>query len=117
MMKLIKGFTRQCCNALQGVSCWNDAISEIVEVVPHKVCASVCGQCRTISQEKYYRVLVVLPGRKLAAMHSPKMQKVVHIAGFILSIGDATPSYEDLLIIAVVLFAHCFSGKFTQKIQ
>lgn len=67
-MKLIKEFTRQCCNALRGVSCWSGAISEVVEVVACKVCASVCGQDRTISQEKYCVVLVVLPGRKLAAV-------------------------------------------------
>lgn len=67
-MKLIKEFTRQCCNALWGVSCWSGAISEAVEFVAHKVCASVCGQDRTISQEKYCVVLVVLPGRNLAAI-------------------------------------------------
>lgn len=116
-MKLIKGFTRQCCNALRGVSCWNGAISEVVEVVPHKVSASVCGQCRTISQEKYCIVLVVRPGRKLAATRGPEKCK-----GCAYSSLYSEPwvmwhrNYEDLLIITVVVFAHFFSGKFTQKI-
>lgn len=74
-MKLIKEFTRQCCSALRGVSRWNEAISEVVEVVPHKVSASVCGQCRTISQKKYRIGLVVPPGRTLAAMRGSRMCK------------------------------------------
>lgn len=116
-MKLIKEFTRQCCNALRGVSCWSGAISEVVEVVPHKVCASVCGQCRTISQEKYCLVLVVLPGRKRAAVHGPKMRK-----GCAYSRLYSEPQVmghrrcEDFLIVTVVLFAHFFSRKLTQKI-
>lgn len=58
---------------LRGASCWNAAISEVVEVVPRKVSASVCGQRRTISQEKYCMGLVVPPGRTLAAMRGSKM--------------------------------------------
>lgn len=75
-MKLIKEFTRQCCNALQGVSSWPAAISEVVEVFAHEVCASVCGQHTTVSQEKCCIMMAVHPGRKLAAMRGPELRKV-----------------------------------------
>lgn len=116
-MKLIKEFTRQCCNALRGVSCWSGAISEVVEVVACKVCTSVCGQDRTISQEKYCVVLVVLPGRKLAAVLGPKM-----CMGCAYSRLYTEPevmwyqSCEGFLVITSLLSALVFSGKFTQKV-
>ena len=67
------------------MSCWNGAISEVVEVVLHTVHVSVCGQCGTISKEKYCIVLVALPGRKLAACMAPGCVRAMHRAGFILS--------------------------------
>lgn len=116
-MKLIKEFTRQCCNALQGVSCWPGAISEVVGVVAHKVCASVCGQRRTISQEKHCRVLAVLPGGKLAGMHSPRLCKGSAIGGFYPALYLMWhQSCDYFLISTVMLFASFFSQKLIYEI-
>lgn len=117
-MKLIKEFTRQCCNAFWGVSCWSGAVSEVVEVVAHKVCASVCGQDTTISQEKI-----------LCSSGSATLQKASchvgpqNVYGFAYSSFSTETevlwhqSCEGFPVITALLFALVFPGKFTQKIH